>query len=627
MRKKIISRILVLVMMAALFSGCHRPGSDTDEEKFPTYTTEYLEKELLPEASTQSDGEKLPTYIAEYLENEIFPRYRTQTDEMTATYYCQIYGGMSGDCYATTTYDNLYNLDQINPWLLAYNAADYNSDGIEDLFVITLDESGNSDIGKVNINRYIYFFDGEGNAERKGWHTTPASARERKQIFAFVDDKLIEMSFYDYSTHTEGDKANKIDYAVTNDIRWHTTSVNIITYSPETDNFDFAISYARYNHPSGILTWDSNYDDCDTEQDAITKFQTQLAEYGITGIVLPQGTTWANRWEDVFYLSENIDWNAFVLDTSAAVSEKCYGIEQIVDTYDGKTALNTTSGEIVFSHYKYELYPSQSAEDGGDEAIEGTDETTAQTDPMEYTQGLYTLEEAQEMTGLFILYPDGSFDRYYGGEILTWEGEYMTYGTDYFPEDLIMSVNKAENNRKRLEKGQLVLFWPYDNRVRRGLFAVEESGYSLFRTDDEGDLEGLILTRGYAEGTLHPWNEGHIFYWSETADYATINGIPKENYNDFPSTEGREFASFPANQTYTIGIVEGTTLVEKEYATDHMYFLHADESTQYTLTPTTGGYAVFDFSNTEPGEYVFTTSYWNEESRSRKVVSTYIEVG
>ena len=100
----------------------------------------------------------------------------------------------------------------------------------------------------------------------------------------------------------------------------------------------------------------------------------------------------------------------------------------------------------------------------------------------------------------------------------------------------------------------------------------------------------------------------------------------KEEYDSFPSTEGRDFGSFPANETFTIGVIEGTTLVEKEYTTDHMYFLHADESSPYTLTPTTDGYAILDFSDTDPGEYVFTVSRWDEDARSRKVYSTYILV-
>ena len=92
------------------------------------------------------------------------------------------------------------------------------------------------------------------------------------------------------------------------------------------------------------------------------------------------------------------------------------------------------------------------------------------------------------------------------------------------------------------------------------------------------------------------------------------------------STEGRDFGSFPAHQTFTIGVIEGTTLVEKEYETDHMYFLHADDSSPYTLTPTTDGYAIFDFSDTPSGEYVYTVSRWDPDRRARRVVSTYIVI-
>lgn len=607
MRKKTISLILVLVMMATLFSGCRRPDEDG-------------------EITTDATEETVPTPVSEYLQNEILPQYNTQMDEMTATYYCQTYGGRSGDFYATTTSDNLYELDQVEPWLLAYNIADYNSDGIEDLFVITLDESGDGEIGQVNVNRRIYLFDSEGNAGCKCWHTTSASASERKMVFAFVDDKLIEMSFYDYSTHSEGDEASTIEYAVTNDIRWHTTSVSVRTYNPETEELDFAVSYSRYNHPSGTVTWDSDYQDCSTEQEAIAKFQTLLSEYGITGIVMPVGSTWANRWDDVFYLTADAEWNAFALETSPTVSERCYGIEQIGERYDGKTALNTTSGEITLQHYEYELYPSQSVDNEATASTEAT-ETPKETEAATQKHGWYTLEEAQEMTGLFILYPDGSFDRYYGGYVLTWDTQPMTYGSDSFPEDLIISTSQMERNKSALNDGQLVIFWPYDNRVRDGLYAVEESGYSLFRTDDEGDLEGLILTRGSTTGTgLVQWNQSHTFYWSNSINYTTINGVPKEQYDGFPSTEGRDFGSFPAHQTFTIGVVEGTTLVEKEYETDHMYFLHADSSSPYTLIPTTDGYAIFDFSDTPSGEYVYTVSRWDPDRRARRVVSTYIVI-
>lgn len=242
-------------------------------------------------------------------------------------------------------------------------------------------------------------------------------------------------------------------------------------------------------------------------------------------------------------------------------------------------------------------------------------------------RGYYSLEEAQEMDGFFILYPDGTLDSYHRGYVLTWDDVYMTYGIDYHPEDLVMNLNSIDYNEVVLYGGELVLFWPYTNRAEQGLFEVEESGYTLFRTDDEGDLEGLFLTCSDATGTgLTQWNQNQVFYWSNDIDYTTINGVSKEQYTEFPSTEGKTYGSFPAEKTFTIGVVDGTTLIEKEYQTDHMYLLHADSSSPYTLTPTTDGYAIFDFSKTPPGEYVFTTSYWDSDSGSRKAISTYIVI-
>lgn len=266
-------------------------------------------------------------------------------------------------------------------------------------------------------------------------------------------------------------------------------------------------------------------------------------------------------------------------------------------------------------------------DDKSTEATEAS-EIVVDTAPVEQMQGWYSLEEAQEKTGLFIRYPDGSFDRYHNGYVMSWD-EYRSaaHGIDYVPKNLVINVSAVEANQNLISQGQLVLFWPYQDDVRQGFYSVEESGYSLFREDDDGKLEGLFKTRSItANADLSQWSQNAIFYWSNNINYTTINGILKEKYNEFPSTDGRELGSFPANQTYTIGVVEGTTLIEKEYKTDYMYMLHSTEKSDFSLIPTTDGYAIFDFSDTDPGEYVFTTSYWNQERRSRPVVSTYIIV-
>lgn len=608
--KKGISLILAFVMIISILDGCRRPNNNA-------------------EIITDATEEKVMTPAMEYLKNEILPQYSTQEDEVTTTYYCQTYGGMSGDFYSYTTRGNYYDTNSAKEWVLAYNVTDYNSDGIDDLFVISLDAQGEGEIKNFVINKRLYTFDSEGNAQYIGFYPGSADATNEKRVFAFSGDKIIEINTYDYSSHSEGERESRVDYPITTDYRWHTSYVtvyglNITQEGQPFNNKDTIMTFSFSAYPSGVVAWDLNYEhDYYSEEDAYLALQSALAECGISGIGMSFGSTWSNRWEKSIYLTEDIKGSVFGFEISATNSERCYDIEQLEETYDGDRMLNTTTGEATFRRYEYEKRPVAETLPVQAETIPPITET----EPVVQKQGWYNLEEAQEMTGLFILYPDGSFDRYYSGSVLTWEDSYMTYGTDYFPEDLVISINRVEYNKELLNRGQLVLFWPYENRVRQGLYAIEESGYSLFRTDNDGKLEGLILTRSSSTGTtLTQWNQNKVFYWSNSVNYTTINGVLKEKYDGFPSAEGRDFASFPANQTYTIGVVEGTTLVEKEYVTDHMYLLHADESSQYTLTPTTGGYAIFDFSDTKPGEYVFTTSYWNEDSRSRKVVSTYIVI-
>lgn len=261
------------------------------------------------------------------------------------------------------------------------------------------------------------------------------------------------------------------------------------------------------------------------------------------------------------------------------------------------------------------------------ESVTPSAPTVRETEPVVRVKGRYTLKEAKELEGFFVLYPDGSFDRYSSGIVLTWDMQPMTYGADYWPQDLVMGPSSIENNKTMLTEGKLVLFWSNDNRRIFKLYPVRESGYSLFRRDDNMKLEGLISTRGSINGkNFEQWNQGHVFYWSNSVDYATINGIPKEQYTEFPSAEGRDFADFPANQTYKIGIIEGTTLVEKEYQSNYMYFLQDYKAVSCSLIPTVDGYAIVDFSDAPVGEYILTISSWDESDRSRVVRTTYVEI-
>lgn len=271
---------------------------------------------------------------------------------------------------------------------------------------------------------------------------------------------------------------------------------------------------------------------------------------------------------------------------------------------------------------------SVNVEEGDDEESDD-EEITDEVDVEATTNGLkgmFSLEEMYDAEGFYIMYDDNSFDRYYGGNALTWDDHYMTYGMDYRPRNLVMSIMDMELNASKLKEGQLVLFWSHDYSME-GIYPVCESGYTLFRYNEDYKLEGLFYDIWSEKDVFIPWTSGKALYWSNPIEFKTVNGIDKEEYTDFPQIdEERQYTTFEPNQTYIIGTVEGTTLIEKEYKTDHKYFVHESESVPFELTPTADGYAIVNLDDLADGEYVFTVSYWDEEESSRKVRTTYLSI-
>lgn len=261
-----------------------------------------------------------------------------------------------------------------------------------------------------------------------------------------------------------------------------------------------------------------------------------------------------------------------------------------------------------------------------DNAAPAEPSPTPSVEPEHTAIGEYTLEECQESPGLYILHSDGSFSKYYIGTPLYWNYLPMTYGTDPWPEDLVMANWEVQSNTDLSDQGQLVLFFPYDDRVVQGLYPVTESGYTLGRYNSDLKLVCLFHTRN-STNAFSEWTAGETFYWSNVVDCTTINGINSKDYV-FPVIEERDFSSFSPEEEYTIGRVSGTTLVEETYKTNYTYFLHDEKSVDYTLNATPDGYAVFDFSDTPVGEYVFTISYWNSSKGkgTRKVWSANVNV-
>lgn len=307
---------------------------------------------------------------AEYFQEEILPKYDLESSEQTITYYCQTYGGMAGDAYVTTSSNNLYDLDNFTPWLLAWHIADYNVDGIDDLLIFTLDNYShhnpyeNTPKGKeaVCIYRTLYLFNENGTPMYTWSQAFSASAMKEKRIFAFIDDKLIDISFYDYSQREEGGGANRVVYPVNTSAEWHTASANVRMYNPKTEDMDFVFSFSRTTG-KGYVNYDIDNQTYRAEQEAIDIIQERLKEYGITGLEIPLSSTWGNRWEDCFYFSPKTNCTVFALDSSPTLSERCYGVEKIQTFYDDKDLLSTTTGENTFKRYEYNFGSNSSISD------------------------------------------------------------------------------------------------------------------------------------------------------------------------------------------------------------------------------------------------------------------------
>lgn len=327
-----------------------------------------------PDSSAESifDFSKLPSSspAAEFFQKRILPKFDLEGEEQTVTYYCQTCGKYWEDSYLSTTSSNFYAIDNFTPWLLAWHIADYDSDGIDDLFVISLDNSGHSepyskngkDKEAVYIYQTLYLINNDGTPRYTRSEALAASATEEKRIFAFVDDKLIDISIHDYSKKTEGREKYKVVYPVNSSVERHTASADVRMYNPETKEMDCEFSFSR-TYDKGDISYDIDSQTDRSEQEAIDLIQERLGEYGITGLEIPLSSTWGNRWDECFYFSQKTNCAVFAFDSSPTVSKRCYGVERIATDNDDMNLLSTTTGENTFRRYKYKFGSSPSVLD------------------------------------------------------------------------------------------------------------------------------------------------------------------------------------------------------------------------------------------------------------------------
>lgn len=631
MKNRIISLILILVIMFSLFSGCHRSEEESATSESSLEESATAKLSLADQARIASNNMQNSSHFAtdgKYL-------YCSDWDDGIESFHKIIKVNLTDfsieSTYETTmSYGDTFwpdNLVCVNDTLYYYNAV------LDVLFSLNTEMTENLELPFSEYLNYYqtdgeyyyvsdYTFFNEPGVFKAAINDINADTRNDKSIFTKISDLYARDLYmqgdylYFYSSEYTINGETLGEYGLW---RVDLDGSNLIKITENRPRYFIVAEDKIYFVEEEDCIYSMNLDGSDRKVLAETYIDADLS---VTSINTAGGYIFYRYAEDGTLHRVNVD------GTNDIQLNDC-GTSNIVIAGDWIIYLNEDDWNYYKMHYDGTHHSLISEAPTNEEPTEATEtsEVSLETEPEAQKRGSYTLEEAQATEGVFIRYPDGSFDRYHNGYILTWDDEYMTYGTDYHPRNLVMKLDSVVYNEWLLSEGQLVLFWPYDNIVEQGLFEVEESGYSLFRTDDDGALEGLFLTCASATGTaLTQWNQNKVFYWSNDINYTTINGVPKEQYDGFPSTEGRDYGSFPDRQTFTIGVIEGTTLVEKEYRTDFMYLLHADTSSPYTLTPTTDGYAIFDFTDTPPGEYVFTISRWDSDRDSRMAHSTYIVI-
>lgn len=240
-----------------------------------------------------------------------------------------------------------------------------------------------------------------------------------------------------------------------------------------------------------------------------------------------------------------------------------------------------------------------------------TSEVLAETEPVIQKQGGYTLENCVNSFGFFIAHEDGSFSRYLHGGCCPKIDNNVRGFEGMFMEDI-----DAENIPILTSKDTLALFW--DSNYSVSVLPVHAEEAAIQVTAEDG-MEGFARL-----------SESSIFIYYRSNDYAhvtlqTINGESPDKYEPeevcftvnphkgMPSeTASYKIRGFKRDATVSLGIAEGTTLVETTYDIDCTYYNcnrsmnnWEEEDIYYPSTrATTQGYAVLDFTEIPSGRYV-----------------------
>lgn len=277
------------------------------------------------------------------------------------------------------------------------------------------------------------------------------------------------------------------------------------------------------------------------------------------------------------------------------------------------------------TEYEVDVEPEYQEVENIENSIEDLEEEAV---PM---MGYYKLGDAElKDPGMYIMYPDGSFSDYYTGSPLSWSATHMTYGIDSYFYDLVILDSFYKLNQENLEKGNLVIFCSKEREADKlwyDLYPVKETGRVMGNYDETWEV--LFL-----ESAANTYNEIPQFAsWvrGSSVDYMntkikTINGIPVEEFTFPEYTMERKFVDLPEDEKYTVGVISGTAIEEKEYRVNCRYFLQEGDNCFYDikLEPTVDGYAICDFSEIPMGNYILSISWFEE--RQRHVLTTCVTI-
>ena len=233
------------------------------------------------------------------------------------------------------------------------------------------------------------------------------------------------------------------------------------------------------------------------------------------------------------------------------------------------------------------------------------------------TLGEYSADSCSILQGFFLSYNDGSFDYYESpGYCFGFSADSLGfYGV--FAENSRIPDNTVINNNSNLvlfskASTYSVTLHPIHASVSAFLTTSDENVLGYGMLTGHSDLYSQISIH-YLDNTIERFNP--IYMNGQPAiEYQAVK-IEKEvtPYKGMPSkVEKFTNIGFQENSTLTLGLSEGTSLIEVAYDVDSTYFdCHPDhnnweeEDIYYAkLIPTSAGYATIDLSHIPSGNYI-----------------------